>query len=49
VAERPKIPDWESLLANAAFLQTKVPGAVLEAIPRRHCMPGTAFLWIMTM
>lgn len=41
MAERPKIPDWESLLANAAFLQTKVPGAVLvggtaAALHARH-------------
>ena len=41
MAERAKIPDWESLLANAALLQTKVPGAVLvggtaAALHARH-------------
>jgi len=29
VARVPKAPDWESLLAHAAILQTKLPGAVL--------------------
>ena len=29
MARKPKVPDWETLLAHAAILQTKVPGAVL--------------------
>ncbi len=29
MARKPKPPDWESLLAHAAMLQTRVPGAVL--------------------
>lgn len=29
MARKQKLPDWESLLAHAAVLQTKVPGAVL--------------------
>ena len=29
MASRAEIPDWETLLAHAATLQTKVPGAVL--------------------
>ena len=29
MARKPKAPDWETLLAHAATLQTKVPGAVL--------------------
>ncbi|MGB9430408.1 MAG: hypothetical protein WCC11_11145 [Gammaproteobacteria bacterium] len=37
----PKIPDWETLLAQAALLQTKIPGAVLvggtaAALHARH-------------
>ena len=29
MARKPAVPDWETLLAQAAILQTKVPGAVL--------------------
>jgi len=29
MARAPKAPDWETLLAHAAMLQTKVPGAIL--------------------
>lgn len=29
MADTRKIPDWETLLAHAARLQTKIPGAVL--------------------
>lgn len=29
MARGPKVPDWEKLLAHAAVLQTRVPGAVL--------------------
>jgi hypothetical protein len=41
MARAPKTPDWESLLAHAAILQTKLPGAVLvggtaAALHARH-------------
>ena len=41
MARAPKTPDWESLLAHAAILQTKLPGAVLvggtaAAVHARH-------------
>jgi len=29
MAGKPKVPDWEALLAQAAILQTEVPGAIL--------------------
>jgi len=29
MARAPKAPDWETLLAHAAMLQRKVPGAIL--------------------
>ena len=30
MASKPMAPDWETLLAHAAMLQTKLPGAVLD-------------------
>jgi hypothetical protein len=41
MAKAPKTPDWEKLLAHAALLQTKLPGAVLvggtaAAVHTRH-------------
>jgi hypothetical protein len=41
MARAPRAPDWETLLAHAAILQTKIPGAVLvggtaAALHARH-------------
>jgi hypothetical protein len=41
MADPKKVPEWERLLAHAAVLQTKIPGAVLvggtaAALHARH-------------